>query len=143
MLAEYALKVLSGVNKVVAGHLRKDIYKRGYWITADKQVLKISDLDENHLINIVRMLARNAYIRAQRRNPWLLPEPRGEMAQDAYWHAVDVWESEGGTLGDVLYILAGHPAWPHLTVELKRRDLDGEAIITDGFRMAKQVLHHA
>jgi|CXWL01.1.fsa_nt_gi hypothetical protein len=55
---------------------------RKTWTKKDGTKIRIKDMDDGHLFNTIKMLERNASVKAYYFA--LLPEPNGEHAQDAF-----------------------------------------------------------
>jgi hypothetical protein len=85
-----------------------------YWVTKDKQKIKIKDLTDSHLMNVIFLIERNY---AKTIAFYLYgPQPRGEMACDAFDREFDQLD-EGGPS----YF---HPSYDPLVEEAEKRGLD-------------------
>jgi hypothetical protein len=84
------------------------------WVTKDGTEIPIPELEDYHLMNIIRLLERQhaytiaAYVYG--------PEPRGDMAKDAFEREFDTLDEEGPSAIDTRY--------DELTEEADGRRLD-------------------
>jgi hypothetical protein len=96
------------------------------WTCKDGRRVRICDMDNQHLVNTVRMLERKMEDAQSAMNPFMYPPPQGEMALMA-------WENECARYhegsfdddgGDLTYLLSSrHPLYEPLLDELERRGL--------------------
>lgn len=98
------------------------LHAQGIWVTREGQYIPIHELDDEHLVNIVRLLHRRAtnYVIKTRRFYLSCAEPRGEMAQVAFDQEFEYWCGDGDPEWD---FLNRQPVWPHLAKEMARRGL--------------------
>jgi len=112
-----------------AARYRRRLHEQGIWLTKDLKEIPVSQMENRHLLNVLRLLERVALEQAKReaRPTICYPEPQGEMAQVAYWHEVD-WEEEYGIDYEhyAICLLLRQPIFPHLVREALHRDLDIE-----------------
>lgn len=84
------------------------------WVNKEGKRIKIKELENSHLMNIIKLIERN-YIKAI--GFYLIgPGPRGEMAQDAFDREFDILD-EGGPSGF-------HKQYDILVEEADRRGID-------------------
>lgn len=90
------------------------------WTTKDGRKIAIKDMEGNHLLNTIRMLQRGAAALQSRETAsfFMLGEPQGDMAQDAYHAEMD----ELMDMGPLEY-LETREDYKALTQEAKRRRL--------------------
>ena len=61
----------------------------GYWKTADGKKIRICDMDNNHLINVIRFLERNGDNKATR-----VGKPFEDAVKPEYWLFLDELEDD-------------------------------------------------
>lgn len=86
-------------------------WEKGTWTTKDGRKLRISEMEDGHLVNTLQMLKRKGYVGWRTLASYLGgPRPSGEMAQDAFNAEAD--EAFGRPY---------HPAFDDLEDEVRRR----------------------
>lgn len=118
-------KAIAGIMRKAAQQIdpqptRRELWKRGLWITADMRQVPAAELDNEHLVNIAKMLWRQAEVAAHREamKYIYMPEPNGEMAQVAFAQGMDNLAIHG-----VSDKFAAHPFYDALARELNKRNL--------------------
>lgn len=91
---------------------RPEKWEKGVWVTREGKKLKISEMEEGHLRNALRMLKRKGFIGRKTALTYLGPGPSGEMAQLAFAEEADM-----------MLTRPIHPAIDDLEAELDRRGL--------------------
>lgn len=88
------------------------------WRTLDGRAIPLNELDDEHLISILRMLKRNAIMRlgAIQARYLLIPPPDGDAAYLAY-------EEESDRLFEMSWKQAVSPCFPFLKREAEHRKL--------------------
>lgn len=89
---------------------RPEKLEKGTWRTKDKRVLKISEMEDGHLVNALRMLKRDGWIGPRTLHSYLGPGPNGDMAQEMFAEEADM-----------MLTRPVHPAVDELEDELRRR----------------------
>jgi hypothetical protein len=95
------------------------------WTTREGQVISIRSLEDRHLINIVKMLRRNAAIHLSEQIAGLYSfafHLQGEMA--SYYIEQDIARAEGTSPDE--FLSEEVPAWEYLLREVERRGLSEE-----------------
>lgn len=113
--------LLHGVaQKIDTRPTRADYWRKGYWVTAEGEIIAVTDIPDDHLLNIACFLFRAAEAKADREAMKYLrmPGPQGDMAQLAWDQALDRLAEYGATDR-----FATHPFYPFLSRELIRRGL--------------------
>jgi hypothetical protein len=88
------------------------------WTTRDGREIKIADMDDEHLMNTIKMLERNHAVVI---NEYLhAPVLNGEMAQDAFENEFDRLSEDGPGCLD--------PRYDIMIEEADRRKLDTEKV---------------
>ncbi len=98
------------------------------WVTKDKQHIPITELEGQHLENIVKMLIRQAHVDIRKTQSFYLscPMPHGEMAQDAFDAEFDFWCDDGTMENEVRVsrleaTLRKSERWQVIEIECVRR----------------------
>lgn len=90
------------------------------WTTNDGRKISVKDMEDSHLLNTIRMLQRGARALQSRETAicFILGEPQGEMAQDAYHAGMDELMNM-----EPLEYLETREDYSALTKEAKKRKL--------------------
>lgn len=61
------------------------------WKTKDGKIIKIKDMEDNHLINCIKFIEKNAeqYVNGMKNFYMSCPSPNGEMANDCFEQEFD------------------------------------------------------
>ena len=110
---------------------RNALHEQGVWTTANHREIPVTEMDDSHLVNTLKYLARQVRRATEKRmkpagfiSVWSYPEPQGEMAQDAYYQAAEYEDHVYYTPEEVAWsYLVRHPIIPHLIKEIQYRQL--------------------
>lgn len=107
---------------------RLELQRDGFWRTKDGTLIHVSQMGSGHLLNTIRFLERKALKEARLRfpDPYLVPPPRGEMAQDLYWRGMDEYDlvAEVGVENVMYHFLKGQPVYELMVKEAWERGLE-------------------
>jgi len=98
-----ALKSTFTDTKDTLDEYRHELLMRGYWVDAKYKITKVTELDDDHLTSIIRML-------------------KNQSINKGKWHKglnVKTWEE----------FITEHPAYPYLFREANDRNLPGAAVL--------------
>jgi hypothetical protein len=85
-------------------------WEPGTWVTKEGQKLKISEMEDGHLVNSLQMLKRQGFVGWRILSAYLGKGPRGDMAQKAFAQEADE-----------VFSRPYHPAFDDLEDEVRRR----------------------
>ncbi len=85
-------------------------WEPGTWVTKEGQKLRISEMEDGHLVNSLQVLKRRGFVGWRILSAYLGKGPRGDMAQEAFAQEADE-----------VFSRPYHPAFDDLEDEVKRR----------------------
>ena len=110
--------------------MTEEDFTREFWVTRDGRILKISEIDNDHLLNILKMIERKAAMSLMQ-DFVCLPEimqPRGDGAQMAFEDASREAMEAGGELGyEGYHWLLEEAIRRGITTEKEREDYGSRA----------------
>lgn len=85
-------------------------WEPGTWVTKEGQKLRISEMEDGHLVNSLQMLKRRGFVGWRILSAYLGGGPNGDMARDLFDHETDE-----------VFSRPYHPAFDDLEDEVRRR----------------------